>query len=96
MRVREIQLSLRPAGRAISFSDGHVPFQSVPELEEGSTVELKRDDILIRLHLVEVEDVDSFIGQVTDLDGCIGPVFDGVRIGSYLRFREEHVFICRK
>ena len=34
------------------------------------------------------------VAQVLDLDGTLAPEIQGVSIGSYLRFREMHVFSC--
>ncbi len=45
-----------------------------------------------KMQILELEEDQFYIGQVLDFDGTLEPEVQGVNIGSYLRFREHHIF----
>ncbi|MCH7799148.1 MAG: hypothetical protein IID28_11995 [Planctomycetes bacterium] len=92
MYVHLIPLETRPQGSAIGSSDEQLPFTS--NISRGCTVALQYREIRIIAQILEIEADLFYIGQVLDFDGTLEPEIQGVSIGSYLRFREMHVFSC--
>ena len=94
MRVHQLQLEKRPEGGAVISADTNEPIPS--DLGRGWKVTLRYQDVNIVAQIMSVEQDRFFLGQVIVLDGYIDPAFERVLVGSYLRFREEHVFTCHK
>ncbi len=88
MYVHTIPLEARPDGSGIVSSDG--AYSS--DVEKGSNVTLQFREIRIIVQILELEEDQFFVGQVLDFDGTLEPEVQGVNIGSYLRFREHHIF----
>ena len=92
MYVHMIPLETRPQGLAIGSSNEQLAFTS--NISPGCTVSLQYREIRIIAQILEIEPDQFYIGQVLDFDGTLEPEIQGVNIGSYLRFREVHVFSC--
>ncbi len=92
MYVHMIPLETRPRGTAIGSSNDTLAFTS--NISPGCTVALQYREIRIIAQILEIEADQFYIGQVLDFDGTLEPEIQGVGIGSYLRFREVHVFSC--
>ncbi len=92
MHVHEITLDIRPLERDIIYTESGLPMKG--DLRKGSKVILKRDEVRMIVELLDVAPDNFFLGQVTDFDGVKGGVFEGMRIGGYLRFQEKHVISC--
>ncbi len=91
MHAHEIPLDARAKGRKIISADSDLPFMT--SVKKGAVVTLKRDDLRIMAEILETEEADYFLGQVTNLDGYLKPsMADRVHIGSYLRFQDKHIF----
>jgi hypothetical protein len=60
----------------------------------GCTVTLRFREVRILVQILELEQDQFYVGQVIDFDGTLEPEIQGVNIGSYLRFRDEHIFSC--
>ncbi len=67
---------------------------SVGSILPGYTVALQYREIRIIVQVLETEADLFFVGQVLDFDGTLEPEIQGVNIGSFLRFREQHIFSC--
>ena len=93
MYVHLIPLETRPRGSAIGGEDG-IGSASVGSIDPGSTVALQYREIRIIVQVLETEADLFFVGQVLDFDGTLEPEIQGVNIGSFLRFREQHIFSC--
>ena len=93
MYVHRIEeLESRAQGSGIGSGDGDLPFTS--NVSPGCTVGLRFREVRIIVQVLELEPDRFFIGQVLDFDGTLEPEIQGVNIGSYLRFREQHIFSC--
>ncbi len=92
MYVHRIPLEARPQGTGIGADDGEMPYTS--NVSPGTTVTLRFREIRIIAQVLELEADMFYIGQVLDFDGTLEPEVQGVNIGSYLRFREQHIFSC--
>ena len=93
MYAYQIPLSTRAHGRHIISAESDLPFMT--NVSKGCTVTLRAEDVRIMADVIEVDENQSFLGQVTDIDGFQDPtVFEGMRIGSYVRFEEKHIFTC--
>ncbi len=92
MYVHQIPLEARPQGSGIGASEGELAFTST--VAPGTTVTLRFREIRIIAQVLELEADLFYIGQVLDFDGTLEPEVQGVNIGSYLRFREQHIFAC--
>ncbi len=92
MYVHMIPLETRPQGSAIDATSELLAFTS--NISQGCTVALQYREIRIIAQILEIEADQFYIGQVLDFDGTLEPEVQGVSIGSYLRFREVHVFSC--
>jgi len=72
-------------------AESDLPFMT--SVKKGAVVTLKRDDLRIMAEILEIEEADYFLGQVTDIDGYLHPqMAERVHIGSYLRFQDKHIF----
>ena len=92
MYVHWIPLETRPRGSAIG-GDGSSA-TSFAAISPGCTVALQYREIRIIVQVLETEADLFFVGQVLDFDGTLEPEIQGVNIGSFLRFREQHIFSC--
>ncbi len=91
MHAHEIPLDARAKGRRIISADSDLPFMTT--VKQGCVVTLKRDDLRIMAEVIDAEEADYFLGQVTNMDGYLDPrMAERVHIGSYLRFQEKHIF----
>ena len=91
MHAHEIPLDARAKGRRIISAESDLPF--ITSVKKGCVVTLKRDDLRILAEIIDAEETDYFLGQVTTMDGYIDPrMADRVHVGSYLRFQEKHIF----
>jgi hypothetical protein len=93
MYVHRIPLDARPQGSGVSTSEGDLPFTS--NIAPGCTVTLRVREVRILAQILELEQDQFYVGQVLDFDGTLEPEIQGVNIGSYLRFREQHIFSCQ-
>ncbi|MHC4219718.1 MAG: hypothetical protein ACYSU7_14855 [Planctomycetota bacterium] len=91
MYVQSIPLESRPAGGMIT-SDGDLAFTS--NVRPGSVATLRFREVRILTQVLELEQDQFFVGQIIDFDGTLEPEIQGVNIGSFIRFREEHIFSC--
>ncbi len=94
MYVHRIPLEARPQGTGIGAAEADMPFSS--NVTPGATVTLRFREIRIIAQILELEEDMFYVGQVIDFDGTLEPEVQGVNIGSYLRFREEHIFSCHR
>ena len=94
MYVHMIPLEGRPAGAGIGSAEGDLTF--ISNISPGCTVALQFREIRIIVQVLEIEADQFYIGQVLDFDGTLEPEVQGVNIGSYLRFREMHVWSCHQ
>ena len=94
MYVHLIPLEGRPVGTAIDSGEGDMTF--ISNISPGCTVALQFREIRIIVQVLEIEADQFYIGQVLDFDGTLEPEVQGVNIGSYLRFREMHVWTCHQ
>ena len=92
MYLHQIPLETRPQGSWIVASEGDTPFATA--IAPGCTVTLRFREVRILVQILELEQDLFFVGQVIDFDGTLEPEVQGVNIGSYVRFREEHIFSC--
>jgi len=92
MYLHQIPLEKRPQGAGIVASEGDMPFATA--ITPGCTVTLRFREVRILVQILELEQDLFFVGQVIDFDGTLEPEVQGVNIGSYVRFREEHIFSC--
>ena len=92
MYVHMIPLETRPQGSTIDATSELLAFTS--NISQGCTVALQYREIRIIAQILEIEADQFYIGQVLDFDGTLEPEIQGVSIGSYLRFRDVHVFSC--
>jgi len=92
MYVHWIPLETRPQGSGIG-GEG-LSAASVAAILPGTTVALQYREIRIIVQVFETEADLFFVGQVLDFDGTLEPEIQGVNIGSFLRFREQHIFSC--
>ena len=92
MYVHMIPLEGRPQGAMIGAGGDGLGFLST--IVPGCTVALQFREIRIIVQVLEIEADQFYIGQVLDFDGTLEPEIQGVNIGSYLRFREKHVWSC--
>ncbi len=92
MYVHMMPLEGRPDGAMIGSGDGDMPF--ISNVSPGCTVALQYREIRIIVQVLEIEADQFYIGQVLDFDGTLEPEIQGVNIGSYLRFREKHIWSC--
>ncbi len=83
MYVQTIPLENRPQGSPIGGAASICP---------GCTVALRYQEIRIVVQVLETEADLFFVGQILDFDGTLEPEIQGVNNGSFLRFREKHVF----
>ena len=93
MYVHRIPLEARPQGAGLSV-EGDLP--STSQVAPGCTVALRFREVRIIVQVLELEEDLFFVGQVLDFDGTLEPEIQGVNIGAYLRFREEHIFSCHQ
>ncbi len=89
MYVQTIPLANRPQGSPIG---GGMDGSHAAAIRPGCTVALQYQEIRIIVQVLETEADMFFIGQVLDFDGTLEPEIQGVNIGSFLRFREQHVY----
>ncbi len=94
MYVHMIPLEGRPQGATIGSGEGGLGF--ISSIVPGCTVALQFREIRIIVQVLEIEADQFYIGQVLDFDGTLEPEIQGVNIGSYLRFREIHVWSCHQ
>ncbi len=94
MYVHIIPLEGRPAGTGIGSGEGDMSF--ISNISPGCTVALQYREIRIIVQVLEIEADQFYVGQVLDFDGTLEPEVQGVNIGSYLRFREMHVWTCHQ
>ncbi|MHC4415061.1 MAG: hypothetical protein ACYS0G_07245 [Planctomycetota bacterium] len=94
MFVHRIQLDKRPQGAGLISADCDQPV--VSEIAKGWTVTLSYKDVRIQAQIVAIEEDQFYLGQVIGLDGYLESEFEGVRMGTYLRFREDHIFSCHR
>ena len=92
MYLHTIPLETRPQGAGIVASEGDSPYGAA--VSPGCTAALRFREIRILVQILELEQDQFYIGQVLDFDGTLEPEIQGVTIGSYLRFREQHIFSC--
>jgi hypothetical protein len=92
MYLHLIPLETRPQGAGIVASEGDMPFATT--VDPGCTVTLRFREVRILVQVLELEQDQFYVGQVIDFDGTLEPEVQGVNIGSYLRFRDEHIFSC--
>ena len=92
MYLHQIPLETRPQGAGIVSSEGDTPFGAA--VGPGCTVALRFREVRIVVQVLELEQNQFMIGQVIDFDGTLEPEIQGVNIGCYMRFREEHIFSC--
>ena len=93
MYIHRLPLIRRPHGQVIFSADSTLPFMT--HVSKGCTVMLRCEDVRIMADVMEVEGALSFLAQVTELDGYANPaIFENMRLGSFLRFRGEHVHSC--
>ena len=92
MYLHQIPLETRPQGAGIVGSEGDMPFATA--ITPGCTVTLRFREVRILCQILELEQDQFYVGQVIDFDGTLEPEIQGVNIGCYLRFREEHIFSC--
>ena len=102
MYVYRILLEKRPPGTAIVSPETDLPYKN--RIKPGCMVALRFHEVRILAHVVELDEDESYLGQVIDLDGIrrredqpevsIWPELQGLNIGTYLRFREDHIFAC--
>ncbi len=94
MYVHRLELDKRPAGGGLitSESDSAV----VSDIRRGSSVTLSYKEVRFVVQVFNVEPDQSFLGQVTTFDGWLEPNLEGLRIGSFIRFREQHIFACHQ
>ncbi len=67
MHAHEIPLDQRARGRRIMSAESDLPFMT--NVKKGAVVTLKRDVLLIMAEILEFEEAEYFLGQVTDIDG---------------------------
>lgn len=91
MYVQTIPLVNRPQGSPIG---GGLDGSSAASIRPGCTVALRYQEIRVMVQVLETEADMFFVGQILDFDGTLEPEIQGVNIGSFLRFREQHVFTC--
>ncbi len=91
MYVHLIPLEKRPQGSGIG---GDMDASSAGAVVPGCTVALQYREIRINVQVLETEADLFFVGQVLAFDGTLEPEIQGVNIGSFLRFREQHIFSC--
>jgi hypothetical protein len=89
MFVYTLPLEPRPSGSGIIYSEGEMPLANI---NPGDTVTLRCREVKIVAQVLELEQDKFVVGQVLDFDGTLKPEIDGVNIGTYLRFREEHIW----
>ena len=102
MYVFGMLLEKRPPGTATVSAETDLPFKN--RIKPGCTVALRFREVRILAHIVELDEDESYLGQVLDVDGIrrredqpdvvLWPEIQGLNIGAYLRFREEHIFTC--
>lgn len=93
MYIHRLPLVRRPHGQVIVSAESALPFMT--NVSKGCTIMLRCEDVRILADVMEVEGAQSFLGQVTELDGYANPaIFQNMRQGSFVRFRQEHVFSC--
>ena len=93
MYIHRLPLIRRPHGQVIVSAESALPFMT--HVSKGCTVMLRCEDVRILADVMELEGAESFLGQVTELDGYANPaIFQSMRQGSGLRFRQEHVLSC--
>ena len=91
MHAYEIPLDARAKGRRIVSAESDLPF--ITSVKKGCLVTLQRDDPRIMTEIIEAEEADYYLGQVTNMDGYLEPrMAERIHIGSYLRFQEKHIF----
>lgn len=92
MYVHQLELDKRAEGGGLVTSEGDSAIST--GIGRGWTVTLSYQEIRFIALVYDVEPDHSFIGQITTFDGYLEPNIEGLRIGSYLRFREEHILAC--
>jgi hypothetical protein len=103
MHVYRILLEKRPPGSTIVSAETDLPFKN--RIKPGCTVTLRFREVRILAQVVDLDEDEFFLGQVVDLDGMrretdqqdrpMWPELQGLQIGTYLRFREDHIFACQ-
>ena len=93
MNILAISLEKRPAGRGIIASDADMSY--LHGFPKGWFVSLHHNDLTIHAQVMDVCEDHEYLGQVTDLEGFLGPEVR-LQIGSYLKFREQHIFECHR
>ncbi len=94
MNVQYIPLEIRPQGRGVIAPDSDLDFMH--GFTKGWVVTLRHEEVRIQAQVLDVDSDQSYLGQVVDIEGWMDPMADGLRIGAYLRFREENIFSCRR
>lgn len=94
MYVHTLELDKREEGGGLVTSEGDSAV--VTGIERGWSVTLSYKEIRFVALVYDVEPDQSFVGQVSTFDGYLEPNVEGLRIGSFIRFREEHIFSCSR
>lgn len=94
MEVCTVPLDTRPSGRGVISADSDLSF--ISGFTKGWMVTLRHNDLRIQAQVLDVDSDQVYLGQVTDLEGYLESGFRDLRIGTYLRFRDEHIFGCHR
>lgn len=63
---------------------------------EAKHAELRRGSEAVLVHDIRREADGTYSGEIYNFEPHHGVVFEGLRLGDRLVFREEHVFSCGK
>ena len=94
MYVHQLELDTPEEGGGLITSESDSPISAV--IERGWSVTLSYKEIRFVVLVFEVEPDETYVGQVTTFDGRLEPNIEGLRIGSFIRFRQEHIFACSR
>ena len=94
MYVHQLELETPEEGGGLVTSESDSPIAT--GIERGWAVTLSYKEIRFVVVVFQVEPDSSFVGQVTTFDGYLEPNIEGLRIGSFIRFRQEHIFACSR
>ena len=93
MNIIPVDLDKRPRGRGIVASDRDLSYMH--GFPKGWYVTLHYNELAIHAQVMDVCEDHSYLGQVNDLEGYIGPELN-LQVGCYVKFREEHIFQCHR
>ena len=94
MYVHQLELDTPEEGGGLVTSEGDTPISA--GLERGWSVTLSYKEIRFVALVFDIEPDQNYVGQVTTFDGYLEPNIEGLRIGSFIRFRLEHIFACSR